>query len=63
MTLSPQTPVRVVARCGHYHQTGTIEQIVHGQDHPYGVAGLDHAWLLWFSANELEPVHKAQEAA
>jgi len=53
MTLTPQTPVRVVARCGHYHQTGTIEQINEGQENPYMVTGLE-AWALWFGADELE---------
>jgi len=62
MTLTPQTPVRVVARCGHYHQTGTIDTIIEGQDHPYAVTGIAD-WVLWFSASELEPVHEAQEAA
>jgi len=62
MTLTPQTPVRVIARCGHDHQTGTIDTVVEGQDHPYAVTGLAD-WVLWFSADELEPVHKAQEAA
>jgi len=62
MTLTPQTPVRVVARCGHYHQTGTIDTIVEGQAHPYAVTGIAD-WVLWFSASELEPVHEAQEAA
>jgi hypothetical protein len=62
MNLTPQTPVRVIARCGHYHQTGTIDSIVEGQDHPYSVTGLAD-WALWFSAHELEPIRTPQEAA
>ena len=62
MTLTPQTPVRVVARCGHYHQTGTIDTIIEGQDHPYAVTGLAD-WVLWFGAHELETVHEALEGA
>ena len=59
MTLSPRTLVRVVARCSHYHQTGTIDTVVEGQHHPYAVAGLAD-WVLWFSAHELEAVHEAR---
>lgn len=45
-------PVRIIARCSHFDQVGTVEFVTEGQDHPFMVAGLE-PWPLWFGAHEL----------
>lgn len=62
MTITEGQTVRITATCRRHGQTGTVTAVVPDQHHPYAVAGLAE-WVLWFGADELEPVHTPQEAA
>ena len=56
MTHELNTQVRIThTPCRYFGYTGTIVEVNHTQDLPYGVGGLED-WLLWFGDGELVKV-------